>query len=100
MAELVVPALGGALTMRLDVWTVLTALAPLRSVLRLRVTLDHAAVAEALPWHHRDPFDRRRRRPVESATVISGDEPLRRYDVPIARQTSNPPDRSSFRIVA
>ncbi len=51
----------------------------------LAVTLDHAAAVEALPWHHRDPFDRLlvAQAVVEDATMISGNESLSQYAVPI-----------------
>jgi PIN domain nuclease of toxin-antitoxin system len=51
----------------------------------LAVTLDHAAAVEELPWHHRDPFDRLliAQTIVEGATLISHDEPLRQYTVPV-----------------
>ena len=51
----------------------------------LPVALDHAAAVEDLPWHHRDPFDRLlvAQTLAEDATLISGDELLRQYDVPV-----------------
>jgi PIN domain nuclease of toxin-antitoxin system len=51
----------------------------------LAVTLDHAAAVEALPWHHRDPFDRLlvAQTAVEKATLVSRDQPLCLYDVPL-----------------
>ena len=51
----------------------------------LAVTVDHAAAAEDLPWHHRDPFDRLlvAQATVERAAVVSGDEALRGYGVPV-----------------
>ena len=51
----------------------------------LAVTLDHAAAVEALPWHHRDPFDRLlvAQTRVEGATLISRDASLGRYDISI-----------------
>ena len=51
----------------------------------LAVTLGHACAVEALPWHHRDPFDRLliAQTVVEDATLISRDEPLGKYDVPL-----------------
>lgn len=47
----------------------------------LPVTLDHAAAVEALPWHHRDPFDRMlvAQAEVEGAAIVSRDERLRPY---------------------
>jgi PIN domain nuclease of toxin-antitoxin system len=49
----------------------------------LAITLDHAAAAEALPWHHRDPFDRMlvAQALAEDASIVSQDERLRRYGV-------------------
>jgi len=48
----------------------------------LPVTLDHAAAVEALPWHHRDPFDRLlvAQARAEGAAIVSS-EALRAYDV-------------------
>jgi PIN domain nuclease of toxin-antitoxin system len=52
----------------------------------LPVSLDHAQAVHALPWHHRDPFDRLllAQASLEGATLISSDERLRSYGVPIA----------------
>jgi PIN domain nuclease of toxin-antitoxin system len=51
----------------------------------LPVTLDHTAAVGALPWHHRDPFDRLlvAQALIESAALVSRDEPLRQYGVPL-----------------
>jgi PIN domain nuclease of toxin-antitoxin system len=51
----------------------------------LAVTLAHAAAAEQLPPHHRDPFDRMliSQARAEGAAVVSRDEALRSYDVPL-----------------
>jgi PIN domain nuclease of toxin-antitoxin system len=51
----------------------------------LAVTIDHAAAVEHLPWHHRDPFDRVlvAQAQVERATLVSGDQELAAYGVPI-----------------
>jgi len=51
----------------------------------LSVTLEHAREVEALPWHHRDPFDRMlvAQARVEGASVVSGDGQLRSYVVPV-----------------
>ena len=51
----------------------------------LAVTLDHAAAVETLPWHHRDPFDRMlvAQALAESATLVSRDARLEKYDVPL-----------------
>jgi PIN domain nuclease of toxin-antitoxin system len=45
----------------------------------------HASLAGALPWHHRDPFDRLliAQAIVEGAVLVSGDEAMRRYDAPV-----------------
>ena len=49
----------------------------------LPVTLDHATAVEALPWHHRDPFDRMLivQARAEGAAIVSGDDRLKSYDV-------------------
>lgn len=51
----------------------------------LSVTLEHAVAVEALPWHHRDPFDRIlvAQAIVERAAVVSADAALRAYRVPL-----------------
>jgi PIN domain nuclease of toxin-antitoxin system len=51
----------------------------------LPVTIDHAAAVEKLPWYHRDPFDRLlvAQALTEGAAIISADEPLARYGVPV-----------------
>jgi PIN domain nuclease of toxin-antitoxin system len=50
----------------------------------LPITLEHAAAVEALPWHHRDPFDRMLIAQAlhEGATLVSQDETLDQYGVP------------------
>jgi PIN domain nuclease of toxin-antitoxin system len=55
--------------------------------LPLPVTLEHAAAVETLPWHHRDPFGRLiiAQALIEGASVVSRDEPLRQYGVPVVR---------------
>ncbi|MCW3019240.1 MAG: PilT protein domain protein [Solirubrobacterales bacterium] len=52
----------------------------------LPVTIDHARTVGSLPWHHRDPFDRLMiaQAILENATIVSGDDRLRAYDVRIA----------------
>jgi len=54
-------------------------------VLPLAVGFDHAAAVEHLPHHHRDPFDRLlvAQAQIEGATLVSSDEQLRAYDVPV-----------------
>ena len=49
------------------------------------VTTEHAAAVEHLPWHHRDPFDRIlvAQAQIERATLVSGDEVLSAYGVPV-----------------
>ncbi len=51
----------------------------------LPITLEHAAAVEALPPHHRDPFDRILVAQAlgEGAAIVSRDEQLRRYDVTV-----------------
>jgi PIN domain nuclease of toxin-antitoxin system len=51
----------------------------------LPVTIDHAAAVEKLPWHHRDPFDRLlvAQALTEGAAIVSRDQPLSRYGVPV-----------------
>jgi PIN domain nuclease of toxin-antitoxin system len=54
-------------------------------VLPLPIELDHAVAAGELPRHHGDPFDRMlvAQARLEGATLVSGDEAMRAYDVPI-----------------
>ena len=49
----------------------------------LNITLEHAARVEALPYHHRDPFDRLlvAQAKEENLTVISKDPLFARYGV-------------------
>lgn len=51
----------------------------------LPISLEHATAVEDLPWHHRDPFDRMlvAQTQVERATLVSGDEALAAYGVPV-----------------
>jgi PIN domain nuclease of toxin-antitoxin system len=50
----------------------------------LDVRLEHAAVVEQLPWHHRDPFDRMlvAQASVEGATIVTRDRAFGAYEVP------------------
>lgn len=47
------------------------------------ISVAHAAAAEDLPWHHRDPFDRMlvAQASVEGAAVVTRDEVMRPYGV-------------------
>ncbi len=49
----------------------------------LAVEIEHAEAVRALPWHHRDPFDRLlvAQAAIEGAVLVSGDERLCAYDV-------------------
>jgi PIN domain nuclease of toxin-antitoxin system len=51
----------------------------------LPVSIAHASAVERLPWHHRDPFDRLlvAQATIEGAAVVSRDERLRAYGVPL-----------------
>jgi PIN domain nuclease of toxin-antitoxin system len=51
----------------------------------LPLTIEHASTVERLPWHHGDPFDRLliAQATIEGASVVSHDERLRRYGVPL-----------------
>lgn len=52
----------------------------------LPVSIDHAQAVRALPWHHRDPFDRLlvAQAGLEDVILVTNDERLRPYDVRIA----------------
>lgn len=49
----------------------------------LPVRFEHARAIAALPFHHRDPFDRMliAQASVESLTIATADSEIRRYDV-------------------
>jgi len=51
----------------------------------LPVLARHAAGVHALPWHHRDPFDRLlvSQAREESLTLVTVDPAIRAYDVPV-----------------
>ncbi len=50
---------------------------------QLPVSAEHAAGVEALPWHHRDPFDRLlvAQAMVEGCVLVTADRTLDQYDV-------------------
>lgn len=52
---------------------------------RLAIGFEHAREAGRLPPHHGDPFDRVlvAQARVERLTLATGDERIRRYDVPV-----------------
>ena len=54
-------------------------------VSELPISVAHAAAVEQLPRHHADPFDRMlvAQARAEGAVLVSGDESLRPYDVPV-----------------
>jgi PIN domain nuclease of toxin-antitoxin system len=49
----------------------------------LPIEWAHAAAVEALPFHHRDPFDRLlvAQAQIEDLTIVSADPAFRKYDV-------------------
>lgn len=51
----------------------------------LPIRFSHAKRVAELPWNHRDPFDRMivAQALAEGLTVVTRDEDIRRYDVPI-----------------
>lgn len=53
----------------------------------LDLTADHALDAARLPPHHRDPFDRLlvAQAQAEAATLVTHDQALSAYDVPVMR---------------
>ena len=55
-------------------------------VRELPVSIAHATAVEALPPHHRDPFDRMLvvQARAEAAVLVSQDPALRAYDVPVS----------------
>ncbi len=52
----------------------------------LAVSVAHSAEVERLPMRHRDPFDRLlvAQARIEGAVIVSSDEALRAYDVPVS----------------
>ncbi len=57
----------------------------LTTAVQLPISIEHAAGVEHLPQHHGDPFDRMliAQARIEGATLVSGDDVMRAYDVPI-----------------
>ncbi|SRR5579871_978733 len=55
----------------------------------LSISFDHALAVRALPFHHRDPFDRMlvAQAQVEGLTIVTADPMFARYDVPIIDAT-------------
>lgn len=53
----------------------------------LPVTLRHGEALAALPWHHRDPFDRMlaAQAHAEGATLLTRDPAFEKYDVRVLR---------------
>lgn len=51
----------------------------------LDITTEHALAVENLPPHHKDPFDRMliAQAQIEKLTLITRDEKIKKYDVPI-----------------
>jgi PIN domain nuclease of toxin-antitoxin system len=51
----------------------------------LGITFEHAALAGALPPHHRDPFDRMlvAQAQSENLTLVTNDARIAAYDVPV-----------------
>jgi PIN domain nuclease of toxin-antitoxin system len=56
-----------------------------RGVTPLPITIAHSEAVSFLPWHHGDPFDRMlvAQASLEGAVIVSGDDRLRAYDVPV-----------------
>ncbi len=52
----------------------------------LAIGIEHANAVHSLPWHHRDPFDRMlvAQAALEGAVILSNDERLQSYDIPLA----------------
>jgi PIN domain nuclease of toxin-antitoxin system len=59
---------------------------------RLPITFEHAREAGRLPLHHRDPFDRVlvAQARLDGLTLMTADQRLARYDVPIHRASRRP----------
>ncbi|HWI73785.1 MAG TPA: type II toxin-antitoxin system VapC family toxin [Baekduia sp.] len=55
-------------------------------VVMLSITHAHAATAAALPYHHRDPFDRLliAQAQLEDAVIVTADPAFAAYDVRVA----------------
>jgi PIN domain nuclease of toxin-antitoxin system len=51
----------------------------------LSISAEHGLATASLPWHHRDPFDRMlvAQAVVEGLVLVTADERLARYDVPV-----------------
>ena len=61
----------------------------------LPVGIGHAEAAGGLPWHHRDPFDRLliAQATMKGAVVVSSDDALRPYGVPLIWSPLVSPDK-------
>lgn len=70
---------------KLDIDDRLLGTSPDDSFTELPLTSAHAAVLAHLPPHHRDPFDRMliAQALVEGLVLVTVDESVRRYDVPV-----------------
>jgi PIN domain nuclease of toxin-antitoxin system len=57
----------------------------LRRFTPLDITINHALAVGGLPHHHADPFDRLlvAQARTEKLTVVTSDERIQRYDVPV-----------------
>jgi len=62
-----------------------SAIIRLKNLIELPVTVRHGEELAALPMHHKDPFDRLllAQAKVEGLVLVTGDEMLLRYNVPI-----------------
>jgi PIN domain nuclease of toxin-antitoxin system len=70
---------------KLDVPENLLDMVAMARFIELGITFDHATRAGALPPHHRDPFDRMlvAQAQSEGFTLVTQDERMRLYDVPV-----------------
>jgi PIN domain nuclease of toxin-antitoxin system len=75
----------GKLDLRLPMTEILAHQQATNGVVLLPIVKEHVLALEALPFHHRDPFDRLlvAQAVVEGAALVSGDPVLKSYDADI-----------------
>ncbi len=73
----------GKLTFRQPFTTLLPRQLERNGIVLLGITIDHALAVTALPFHHRDPFDRLliAQAHIEGATMVTTDSIFARYGI-------------------
>lgn len=83
--EMQIKAALGRLVLRIPLARLIEEQQARNGLLMLPVSLEHVLTLDTLGDHHRDPFDRLllAQAIVDGATLVSKDEMLGRYDVPL-----------------